>query len=52
MTVDEMAGWHHRLNGHEYEPTLGDGGRQGRPGMLQAMGSQRAGHNRVTEQQI
>ena len=21
---DEMVGWHHRLNGHEFEPTLGD----------------------------
>ena len=24
MTEDEMAGWHHRLNGHEYEQTPGD----------------------------
>ena len=23
MTEDEMAGWHHRLNGHEFEQTLG-----------------------------
>jgi len=22
---DEMVGWHHRLNGHEFEQTLGDG---------------------------
>ena len=22
---DEMFGWHHRLNGHEFEQTLGDG---------------------------
>ena len=22
-TVDEMVGWHHRLNGHEFEQTLG-----------------------------
>ena len=22
---DEMVGWHHRLNGHELEKTLGDG---------------------------
>ena len=22
-TEDEMAGWHHRLNGHEFEQTLG-----------------------------
>ena len=26
---DEMFGWHHRLNGHEFEQTLGDGERQG-----------------------
>ena len=25
MTEDEMAGWHHRLDGHEFELTLGDG---------------------------
>ena len=25
MTEDEMAGWHHRLNGHEFELTLGVG---------------------------
>ena len=25
MTKDEMVGWHHRLNGHEFEQTLGDG---------------------------
>ena len=23
-TENEMAGWHHRLNGHESEQTLGD----------------------------
>ena len=26
---DEMVGWHHRLNGHEFEQTLGDSKRQG-----------------------
>ena len=26
---DEVVGWHHRLNGHEYEQTLGDGEGQG-----------------------
>ena len=29
MTEDEMVGWHHRLNGHEFEQALGVGGRQG-----------------------
>ena len=24
MTKDEMVGWHHRLNGHEFEQTPGD----------------------------
>ena len=24
-----MVGWHHRLNGHEFEETLGDGEGQG-----------------------
>ena len=28
-TVDEMAGWHHWLNGHEFEWTLGVGDGQG-----------------------
>ena len=23
MTKDEMAGWHHRLDGHEFEQALG-----------------------------
>ena len=25
MPEDEMVGWHHRLNGHEFGQTLGDG---------------------------
>ena len=29
MTEDEMVGCHHRLNGHEFEYTLGDGDGQG-----------------------
>ena len=29
MTEDEMVGWHHRLNGHEFESTSGAGDRQG-----------------------
>ena len=29
MTEDEMVGWHHRLNGHKFEQTLGDGEGQG-----------------------
>ena len=26
MTDNEMIGWHHRLKGHEFEQTSGDGG--------------------------
>ena len=28
-TEDEMVGWHHQLDGHEFEHTLGDGEGQG-----------------------
>ena len=28
-TEDEMVGWQHQLNGHEFEQTLGDGEGQG-----------------------
>ena len=42
MTEREMVGWHHQLDGHEFEQALGIGGR---PGMLQSMGSQRVAHD-------
>ena len=29
MAEDEMVGWHHQLNGHEFEQALGDGEIQG-----------------------
>ena len=29
MTENEMVGWHHRLNGHEFEQALGVGDGQG-----------------------
>ena len=29
MTEDEVVGWHHQLNGHEFLQTLGDGEGQG-----------------------
>ena len=40
MTEDQMVGWHHQLNGHEFEQTLGDCEGQVKSGMLQSMGSQ------------
>ena len=44
-TEDEMVGWHHRLKGHEFEQTLGDIERTGKPGVLQSIGSQRVAHD-------
>ena len=40
MTEDEIVGWHHQLNGHEFEhaPGVGDG-------MGVSMGSQRVRHD-------
>ena len=29
MTEDEIVGWHHRLNGYEFEKTSGDSEGQG-----------------------
>ena len=29
MTKDEMVRWHHQLNGHEFEQTLGESEGQG-----------------------
>ena len=37
MTEDEMVGWNHRLNGHEWTPRVGDG--QGGLAVLQSMWS-------------
>ena len=51
-TEDEMVGWHHWLNGHEFEQTPGDSGGQGSlTCMLQSMRWQRVGHNLATEQE-
>ena len=45
MTKDELVGWHHRLNGHEFGLTLGVGDGQG--GL--ACCTQRVRHNWATE---
>jgi len=46
MTEDEMVGWHHSLDGHEFEQTPGDGEvLTGKPGVLQSVGLQRVGHD-------
>ena len=33
MTEDEMVGWHHRLDGHEFEQAPGVGDGQEGPGV-------------------
>ena len=50
VTEDEMVGWHHRLNTHEFVQTQRDSEGQGKSGVcVQSNGSQRAGHNLATE---
>ena len=46
-TEDEMVGWNHRLNGHEFEETRCTE----EAGMLQSMWLQKIGQDLVTEQQ-
>ena len=48
MTEDEMAGWHHQLNGHVWLNS-GSWWWTGRPGTLWFMGLQRVGHDWATE---
>ena len=48
-TEDEMVGWHHQLNGHEFEKALGVDDGQGNLACCSQWGSQRVGHNRTTE---
>ena len=44
MREDEMVGWHHRLNGHEFEQVPGVGDGQGSIACcMQSIGSQRVG---------
>ena len=49
-TEDDMVGWQHWLNGHEYEETLGDGEGQGRLWCCILWGC-KSRHNLATEQQ-
>ena len=45
ITEDEMTGWHHQLDGYEFEQNSGSWWWTGKPGLLKFMGSQRIGHN-------
>ena len=49
MTEDEMVGWHHQLNGHEFEQTLGVGDGQGSLACCSPWGRKES--DWVTEQQ-
>ena len=39
-----MAGWHHQLNGHDFEQAL-EMVQEGKPGVLQPMASQKVKHD-------
>ena len=49
-TEDEMVGWHHQLNGHEFGQALGVGEGQGSQACC-SLWDCRVGHNWATEQQ-
>ena len=44
-TEDEMVGWHHQLDGHEFEQAPGDGDGQGGLSCYGPMRSERVGHD-------
>ena len=46
---DAMVGWHHQLNGHEFEQTPGDSEGQGSPACCSPWGH-RVKHDLETEQ--
>ena len=52
VTEDGMVGWHHWLNGHEFEQTPGDSGGKESLASFSPWGLQRIRHNLATEQQF
>ena len=50
MTENEIVGWHHQLNGHEFEQTPGDSEGQGSLACCSSMGLQRLRYDLATEQ--
>ena len=48
-TEDEIVGWHHRLDGHEFEQVLEVDDGQGRLACCSPWGMQKVGHDWVTE---
>ena len=51
VAEDEAVGWHHRLNGQEFEQTLGDGEGQGTETWPAAVHGVAVRHDWATEQQ-
>ena len=49
MTEDNMVGWHHWFNGHEFWASSRSWWWTEKPGMVQSMGSQRVRHDCATE---
>ena len=45
MTENEMIGWHHRLDGYEFEQALGVGDGQGSLDMCCSPWGRRVGHD-------
>ena len=52
MTEDEMVGWHHQLNGHEFEQTPGIGDGEDGQGGLACCDSWGCKESDTTEQLI
>ena len=50
-TEEEKAGWHHQLNGREFEQTPGDSGGQRSLSCCSPRSCRRVGHHLVTKQQ-
>ena len=51
MTEDETVGWHHQLNGHEFEQALGDGDGQGTLVCCSPRGGKKSGTTATEQQQ-
>ena len=49
MTEDEMVGWHHRLQGHEFEQALGVGDGQGSLACCSLWDHKESGMTEMTE---
>ena len=50
MTEDEMVGWHHWFNGHEFGQAPGDGEGQGSLECCSPWGSEESDMTELTEQ--